>query len=149
MLGEKVQVRKTEAQVAKVPSVLITDSTNVYDRMRSEVCVLKGPEYRTSLELIGLKEASVKTDMPIRWVHSDAQLENSLTKDTEMQQLQRYYHLGQAWKIVDDPLMRSARNRKKLGLDALDTDDALQEAPKGSEAVQLTARGCDLSTRTH
>ena len=149
MLGEKAQVRKTEAQVAKVPSVLITDPTNVYDRMRSEVYVPKGPEYRTSLELIGLKEASVKTDMPIRWVHSDAQLANSLTKDTEMQQLQRYHHLGQAWKIVDDPLMRSARNRKKLGLDALDTDDALQEAPKGSEAVQLTARGCDLSTRTH
>ena len=135
--------------MAKVPSVLITDSANVYDRMRSEVYVPKGPEYRTSLELIGLKEASVKTDMPIRWVHSDAQLANSLTKDTEMQQLQRYYHLGQAWKIVDDILMRSARNRKKLGLDALDTDDALQEAPKGSEAVQLTAGGCDLSTRTH
>ena len=47
--------------------------TNVYDRMRSEVYVPKGPEYRTSLELIGLKEASVKTDMPIRWVHSITQ----------------------------------------------------------------------------
>ena len=85
MLGEKVQVRKTEAQVAKVPSVLITDSTNVYDRMRSEVYAPKGPKYRTSLELIGLKAASVKTDMPVRWVHSDAQLANSLTTDTEMQ----------------------------------------------------------------
>ena len=142
MLGESVKVRKTEEQVAKVPAVLITDSTNVYDRMQSEVYVPKGPEYRTSLELIGLKEASVRTDMPIRWVHSDAQLANSLTKDSEQQQLQRYYHLGQAWKIVDDPLMRSARNRKKLGLDALDLTDNASGEPETMKAVQPGSGGC-------
>ena len=120
MLGNKVQVRRTERQVANIPGVLVTDSTNVHDRMLSEVYVPKGPEHRTALELMGLKEAITNTQTPIRWVHSDAQLANSLTKGSEQQQLQRFYNLGQVWKIVDDPLMRSARNRKSEGLDIFD-----------------------------
>ena len=132
MLGNDVQVRHTEEQVAKISGVLVTDSTNVYDRMQTEVYVPKGPEHRTSLELIGLKEASVKTQMPIRWVQSDAQLANSLTKDSEPQQLQKFYHLNQHWKIVDDPLMRSARNRKRLGLDALDHAHAENQSSESS-----------------
>ena len=100
--------------------------------MQTEVYVPKGPEHRTSLELIGLKEASVKTQMPIRWVQSDAQLANSLTKDSEPQQLQKFYHLNQHWKIVDDPLERSARHRKRLGLDALDHAHAENQSSESS-----------------
>ena len=66
--------------MASIPGVLVTDSTNVHDRMLSEVYVPKGPEHRTALELMGLKEAITNTQTPIRWVHSDAQLANSLTK---------------------------------------------------------------------
>ena len=120
MLGNEVKVRHTEEHVAKIPGVLVTDSTNVHDRLHSEVYVPKGPEHRTSLELLGLKEGVVRTQTPIRWVHSDAQLANSLTKDSEPQQLQKFYQLNQRWRIVDDPQMRSARNRKKQGLNALE-----------------------------
>ena len=120
MLGNEVNVRKTEEHVAKIPGVLVTDSTNVHDRLHSEVYVPKGPEHRTALELLGLKESVVRTQTPIRWVHSDAQLANSLTKDNEPQQLQKFYQLNQRWRIVDDPLMRSTRNRKKIGLQTLE-----------------------------
>ena len=92
MPGHSVNVRKTEESVAQIPAVLVTDSTNVHDRMKNNVYVPKGPEFRTAMELIGLKEASARTHMPIRWAHSDAQLANSLTKDSEQQQLQRFYH---------------------------------------------------------
>ena len=130
MLGNTVNVRKTEEQVAMIPGVLVTDSTNVHDRMKSEVYVPKGPEHRTSLELLGLKEGIVRTNTPVRWVHSDAQLANSLTKDSEQQQLQRFYNLGQCWKIIDDPLMRSARNRKSAGLEVFEEDTAAKSAVK-------------------
>ena len=144
LLGNEVNVRKTEAQVAQIDGVLVTDSTNVYDRMQSEVYVPKGPENRTALELLGLKEASVRTGMPIRWVHSDAQLANSLTKDAEQQQLQRFYNLGHRWKIVDDPLMRSARNRKKLGLEVFEEGDVKDNprSPEELDRVDLTSGGC-------
>lgn len=117
MLGNKVDVRATEPQVALIPAVIVTDSTNVHDRMRSEIYVPKGPEHRTALELLGLKESIVRTRTPIRWVHSGAQLANPMTKDSEQQQFHRFFALGQEWKI---PLMRSARNRKKDGLDPLE-----------------------------
>lgn len=144
LLGNQVNVRKTETQVAKIDAVLVTDSTNVYDRMQSEAYVPKGPENRTALELLGLKEASVRTNMPIRWVHSDAQLANSLTKDAEQQQLQRFYNLGQRWKIVDDPMMRSARNRKKLGLEVFEEGGVKDSSrsPEKLDRVDLTSGGC-------
>ena len=42
-LGNQVNTMKTELHVAKIP-VLVTDSTNVHDRMQLEVCVCaKGP----------------------------------------------------------------------------------------------------------
>ena len=61
MLGHPVNVRKTEESVAQIPAVLVTDSTNIHDRMKNDVCVPKGPEFRTAMELIGLKEASAYT----------------------------------------------------------------------------------------
>ena len=141
MCGNEVRVRHTESQVAQVPAVLVTDSTNVHDRLHAEVYVPKGPEHRVALEMIGLKEALVNTKLPIRWVNSDAQLANSLTKDTEMHQLQRFYHLGQCWKIVEDPRMMSAKNRKKQGLDPLD-----EETP--SKTVQQPVQ-CVAKKTTH
>lgn len=138
MCGNVVQVRHTGQQVALIPGVLVTDSTNVHDRMKTEVYVPKGPENRTALEMLGLKEALTQTKTPIRWVNSDAQLANSLTKDHEQHQLQRFYHLGQCWRIVEDPTMKSARNRKKLGVDPLQNfEDTQEEEPTMSQETIL------------
>ena len=120
LTGGTVLVRQTGKQVKTVNAVLVTDSTNVYDRLQNTVYVPKGPERRTALEMIGLKEAIVETNLNLRWVNSDAQLGNPLTKEGENHQLRRFYQLGGQWKIVDDPQMMSAKRRKKLGLEALE-----------------------------
>ena len=108
----------------------------------------KGPEHRTSLELLGLKEGVVRTNTPVRWVHSDAQLANSLTKDSEQQQLQRYCALGQCWKIVDDPLMRSARNRKVAGLEVFEEDTTVNPGGKPDSQHRLLFPGDVSCNRT-
>ena len=128
MRGGTVYVRRTATHVAQIPSVLVTDSTNVYDRLNNEVYVPKGPERRVALEMLGLKDAITETGLSLRWVNSDAQLANSLTKDTEPQQLQRFYQLKQNWRIVEDPAMKSAKNRRKLGLDALEDGSMFEPA---------------------
>ena len=120
LLGTRLRVRESAKHVKSIKAVLVTDSTNVFDKMRSTVYVPKGPEHRTALEMIGLKEALVETDLVLRWVHSDAQLANSLTKEGEGHQLERFYQLQQHWRIVEDPLMQSAKNRRKLGLGVLE-----------------------------
>ena len=112
-------LRRPDEAVLKIPGCLVTDSRNVYDKMSSEVIVVKGAEKRTSIELLGLKEAQRRTNVVIRWVHSEAQLANSLTKEHGLRELELFYKMQQQWRIVEDERMLSARRRRELGLQPL------------------------------
>ncbi|CAE7632776.1 RE1 [Symbiodinium sp. CCMP2592] len=112
-------LRRPDELVNKTSGCLVTDSRNVYDKMTSEVVVVKGAEKRTSIELLGLKEAQRRTNVIIRWVHSEAQLANSLTKENGLRELELYYKMRQHWRIVEDERMLSARRRRELGLQPL------------------------------
>ena len=57
--------------------------------------------------------------MVIRWVHSEAQLANGLTKAEDHKELELYYRMQHQWRIVEDEAMRSARKRKSEGLTPL------------------------------
>ncbi|CAE7247426.1 GIP, partial [Symbiodinium sp. CCMP2456] len=76
--------------------------------MHDEVLVIKGAEKRTSIEHFGLKEAQRRTDVSIRWVHSEAQLANSLTKQGGHHELEMFYKMAFRWRIVEDEQMMSA-----------------------------------------
>ena len=102
--------------VRRVPGCLITDSRNVYDKLNTEVLIVKGAEKRTDLELMGLKESQYTTDLSIRWVHSEAQLANSLTKAGGGKEIEMYYQMRYQWRIVEDEQMRSARRRRQDGV---------------------------------
>ena len=119
MLYGGVDVRHPEKSVRRVGGVLITDSRNVYDKLNTEVLVVKGAEKRTNLELLSLKESQDTTNLVIRWVHSEAQLANSLTKGGS-KELELFYRMNAAWRIVEDPNMQSARKRKTKGLEPLE-----------------------------
>ena len=54
---------------------LITDSRNVYDKLNTEVLTVQDAEKKANLELLSVKEY-----LKVRWVHSEAQLANALTK---------------------------------------------------------------------
>lgn len=76
-------------QVAKVPSVLLADATNVYDKLKHEVYVPKGPERRVS----DRPQAGHGRDQPsftLGAVKSTAS-KNSLTNQGEHQQLTRFF----------------------------------------------------------
>ena len=98
---------------------MVTDSRNVYDKLATEVLCMRGAEKRTDLELLSLKEAQVTNHVVIRWVHSEAQLANSLTKSKEMRQLNLFYDMRHSWCIVEDEQMSSARKRKQQGIGPL------------------------------
>ena len=115
-----VDPRDAVRKVKQTDGCLITDSRNVYDKLREEVLAIKGAEKRTSIELIGLKESQWSTDLQIRWVHSEAQLANGLTKAHGGKEIELFYQMGHIWKIVEDPQMRSARRRRSEGLEALE-----------------------------
>ena len=66
-----------------------------------------------------MKESQQNTGLIIRWVHSEAQLANSLTKVGGKNEIEMFYRMGQKWRIVEDPDMKSARRRKEEGIEPL------------------------------
>ena len=114
-----VDVRDPDGAVRRVPGHLITDSRNVYDKLMTEVIVIKGAEKRANIELLSVKEAQASTELQIRWVHSEAQLANGLTKQGPSREFELYYRMQSKWRIVEDEQMMSARRRKQQGLQPL------------------------------
>ena len=119
LLYGDVCVHDPDATVRKIPGGVITDSRNVYDKLSTEVMAFKGAEKRTLIELLSVKESQDRLGTQIRWVHSEAQLSNALTKAGPCQEMELFYRMGHQWKIVEDPDMRSARKRKSEGLEPL------------------------------
>ena len=112
--------RKPALLVRTIPGCVVTDSRNVFDKLNCEVLAIKGAEKKSNLELISLKEAQQQNGVVLRWVHSEAQLANSLTKAGGSKELELFYKMQHQWRIVEDPSMRSARRRKAEGLDPLE-----------------------------
>eukprot|EP00439_Symbiodinium_sp_Y106_P027988 s1180_g3.t1 len=112
-LGYKVDLRNVDASVRQIPAALISDSKCLYDRLQQTALTLKGEEKRSDIEPLCLKEAMETTALEVRWVHGDAQLANSLTKDSEYQQILLFQSLGGRWRITYDvQLMRYVGARR-------------------------------------
>ena len=105
---------------ALTSGMVVTDSTNLYDKLNKNTPVVKGAECRADIEALTLKESSNQSGMVLRWAHSDAQLANSLTKPTEKHQVQLFVRLGHRWRIIYDDQMVSARRRKSQGIGPMD-----------------------------
>ena len=112
-----------DATVRLVTGCVVSDSRNVFDKLQTEVVSIKGAERKSNIELLSLKEAQVRTQVQVRWVHSEAQLANSLTKAGGGKEIELFYRMQCRWRIVEDEQMRSARRRKTDGLEPLQQDE--------------------------
>ena len=128
MLHGPADTKAPDNTVRKVPGCVISDSRNVYDKLQTEVVTIKGAEKRSNIELLSLKEAQHRTQVQVRWVHSEAQLGNALTKAGGGRELELYYRMGHQWRIVEDVQMRSARRRKTDGLAPLQSATSSEAA---------------------
>ena len=92
---------------------LITDCKSLYDALaRSESQGLGLSEKRTAIEVTATRQQMEATGINCKWVNSDRQLADSLTKPmaaNAMQQLCRSGH----WKIIFDESFTSAKKVKK------------------------------------
>ena len=103
------------------PAMVITDCKSLYDAIeRNESLGLGLAEKRTSIEVSATRQVMRETNVRQRWVNSDRQLADVLTKtrvnpDSIMKLLSR----GR-WKIVFDPDFTSAKNVRKTAREARD-----------------------------
>ena len=119
MLGKEVNIFDVDSIVKSVPGCLISDSRNVYDKLQNTEMTIRGAEKKVDLELLCLKHSQRETGVVLRWVHSEAQLGNSLTKSST-KELQMFYNLNFKWRLVSDDNMMSARKRRQQGLEVLE-----------------------------
>ena len=94
MVGPQINVRNINSVVNQISGCLVIDSRNVDDKLETEVLSVKGAEKRTDLELLSLKSAQIRNAVEIRWIHSEAQLSNGLTKSKTHKQLHLFYRMA-------------------------------------------------------
>ena len=116
LCGLDIPTYRPTSILPKSQGVLVTDAKSLYD------VILKGPRMAGS---VGLKEKYSILDMLgvferleiggtlTRWVHSDAQIGDSLTKPVANSSLIRVLTTG-VWTLVDDPNFKSAKKLKAL-----------------------------------
>ena len=86
---------------------------------------LEMSEKRTCIEMWGIQESFAPEQVDVRWAHGEANLANSLTKCTELEQIDSFFRAGSLWAIVQDELMLSATRRRQLGLRPLDENHSV------------------------
>ena len=111
--------KEPDALVSLTPGCVVTDSRNVYDKLQTAVLSIKGAERKSNIELLSLKSAQERTQVSVRWVHSEAQLANPLTKCNSGKELEMFYRMKCRWRLVADDAMQSARKRRAKGLSPL------------------------------
>ena len=98
-----------------VPGACVTDSKGLYDKMQHTMITSKGKERRVDIECLALKEGLETFAAKFSWVHSGAQLGNSLTKDTETEPFASFLRNGQRWRVIFDTRLCLQRNVELLG----------------------------------
>ena len=133
MIGKGTNVFDVDKTVNQITGGVISDSRNVYDKLQTEEYSTKGSEKRTGLELMCLKHAQRVNHVHVRWVHSEAQLGNALTK-ANAKEKERFYTMGSQWRIVSDEKMRSARKRRTEGIEVLESTQNTPYHTNGTNA---------------
>ena len=104
-----------------MPAIIVIDAKSIYDSMYGASEPLEMSEKRTCIAMLGIQELLAPETVEVRWVHGEANLANSLTKCTGLEQIDSFFRAGSRWAIV---LVMSAKRRRQLGLRPLDENHA-------------------------
>ncbi len=118
--ADGIDLRRPDEVLKLLPeSFAVTDCKSLYDALeKSESLGLGLSEKRTSIEVTATRQQMRNTGIKTRWVNSDRQLADVLTKATAPSaSIQRLQNSGR-WKIVFDATYTSAKNARKAKRDA-------------------------------
>ena len=110
---EPIHHDKVDDAMKQVQSVMVCDSRNLYDALsKIESSGLHLEEKRTAIEVLSIRERTQATGVTIRWVDSDQQLADGLSKNNEYEQLLEICQQG-AFRLVFDPRFTSAKKKRQ------------------------------------
>ena len=146
---QSIDLRRVEEVLQNLPtSYAITDCKSLYDSIeRQESSGLGLQEKRTAVEVTAIRQTMSQTNLKTKWVNSDRQLADVLTKpgvspDTILGLLRR----GR-WKIVFDPEFVSAKRCKAAKRERHFTKMGQSKmTPKGKSAARPRTQPCVTDT---
>ena len=115
LIGHDIPSHDPASLVQKAPGIMVTDARSLYDIIRKGPSSTSGfglKEKYSVLDMLSVFQRLAKCQTETRWVHSEAQLADSLTKHVPNSALIQVLTNG-VWTLVDDPTFTSAKRLRQ------------------------------------
>ena len=115
MCGLTLPAKGFEEVVSQIKGALVTDARSLYDTVQKGDRNTSGlglKEKYSALELLSVIQRLQLCNTIVRWVHSEAQLADAMTKRLTTSALNKVI-LECQWTLVEDPNFVSAKNLRK------------------------------------
>ena len=99
-----------------LPGAVVRDTKGRGGRIQSTVYTAQGPEKRTDVKAVALKEGAQTQSNWMPGLPGGAPLANSLTISHEPGQLRMHFHNGHLWKVAYDMEHQTARIGRATGI---------------------------------
>ncbi|CAE7590716.1 Parg [Symbiodinium natans] len=125
-----IDYKDMDKALRRFQSVVVTDSKNLYDSVhRIETSGLQLEERRLALEVLSIRERIKSAGMHFKWVDSDQQLADNLSKPFSFQTLLTAIHKGELCLQFDSQFVsakkkRAWKNKTRSKVDS-DSDDEM------------------------
>ena len=116
MIGYDVPMKDPASIVQKSPGIMVTDAKSLYDIIKKGVQNTSGlglKEKYSVLDMLSVFQRLAKCRTETRWVHSEAQLADAMTKHVPGSSLIRCLQNG-TWTLVHDPNFTSAKKLRRM-----------------------------------
>ena len=104
-------IKEYDKMIGEQPCAIVTDAKALYDSVRRE-SIQSSLDKRAALEILGIKESIRTMNAQWRWVSSERQLADGLTKLASRQDMADILKGGYV-KLVHDPEFKAAKRKTK------------------------------------
>ena len=124
LMYEPELVLKTAAFQTKRSSALVVDAKSLYDSLKKEAPVQGSSDRRTAIEQIGLKQSLLSVGATVRWVSSERQMADGLTK-ISARQLFADRLVRQNYRLVHNSTYTAAKKKNLVQPKNSEREDAI------------------------
>jgi len=108
--GSDLDIQNPGATAKLTEGILVTDAKALYDSIQQgDLPSFSSKEKYTALEVLSLVQNLQDQDTQLRWVNSDMQWADSLTKTGSQDRMGSFLQNGQRWSLAYDPNFVAAK----------------------------------------
>ena len=134
LIKPQLKLRDLLGAPSSLKPVLVTDAKALYDSYHRESVTTSVTDKRTSLEIRVVKEQLQAIDGCLKWVSSERQFADGLTKESARQLLADRLRYGRI-KFVWDPEYTAAKKKTKQSRDQNEAEHAMARPNRAAQPI--------------